>query len=275
MQGGESFAAALAEAEAAVPGEPVKSSLLELGMGESLVKDLIETAATVALPLMSPQASLRDAVRLVLRLMIPMATRAAEQKRRGRRRRPGGSGKSAAAPDSRKGGRGAPRERRLCDGHVDGRSGSISWRLEPSSHVRCRCRPRRADGSARHSRGGSPRSTSCRLAGRLPSVFSPAALLDSSLSISSMMTLPATLGAKPAAQMLRWMRRSARVRWRSPMPMKPISSGVAVQAACAFGLAPQYLLRSCRGRWPAPVDPAYLASTAAYDSIPGRLPPDR
>ena len=161
MQGGESFAAALAEAEAAVPGEPVEERLIQLGVGESLVKDLIETAATVALPVMSPQASLRDAVRLVLRLMIPMASELPSRNVAVAVVGPGGSGKSACCAGLLERGRESNSANVACATvSVDRRSGEHLMSLGSQIRVRCRystqtCRRY----CARHARKGSCCST--------------------------------------------------------------------------------------------------------------------
>jgi flagellar biosynthesis GTPase FlhF len=91
------------------------------------------------------------------------------------------------------------------------------------------------------------------------SVFSLATLLDTLSADLIMMTMPATLGAKPAAQMLRALRALGASALTITHADETDQLGVAVQAACAFGLAPEYLLTSRTGdERLIPIDPTSL-----------------
>ena len=76
----------------------------------------------------------------------------------------------------------------------------------------------------------------------------------------TILALPATLGAKPAAQLLEAMRPLGASALAITHADETDQLGVAVEAACAFDLAPEYLLDrgSARGGL-IQIDPAYLA----------------
>lgn len=262
MRGGESFAAALAEAEAAVPGEPVEEQLLAVGVGEALVKDLIETAATVALPLMSPQASLRDAVRLVVQLMIPMGRRLPSKDVAVALVGPGGSGKSVVCRELlRKGSSGAGAKVACATITTDPRSREHLLALAPHFSTPMPIADVDVQSILRATRreGLLLIDTPAVSPADRRSVFSLAGLLDTLSADLIMMTLPATLGAKPAAQMLRAMRALGASAMTITHADETDQLGVAVQAACAFGLAPEYLMTSRTGdERLVPVDPTSL-----------------
>ena len=262
MPGAESFAAALAEAEAAVPGEPVEEQLLAVGIGEPLVKDLIETAATIALPLMNPNASLKDAVRLVVQLMIPMGRRLPSKDVAVALVGPGGSGKSACARElvikgSESGGA------KVACARITGdvRSGQHLLTLEPQISKPMPVTDPDVQELLKATRreGLLLLDTPAVSPADRRSVFSLAALLDMLSADLIMMTMPATLGAKPAAQMLRALRALGASALTITHADETDQLGVAVQAACAFGLAPEYLLTSRTGdERLIPIDPTSL-----------------
>ncbi len=262
MRGAESFAAALAEAEAAVPGEPVEEQLLSVGVGEALVKDLVETAATVALPLMSPNASLRDAVRLVVQLMIPMGRQLPRTNVAVALVGPGGSGKSACCRELlRKGADGGVAKVACATITGDARSGGHMVTLEPHFSAPMPVADADVQGILRATRreGLLLLDTPAVSPADRRSVFSLAALLDTMSADLIMMAMPATLGAKPAAQMLRALRALGASAMAITHADETDQLGVAVQAACAFGLAPEYLLTSRTGdERLIPIDPTSL-----------------
>jgi flagellar biosynthesis GTPase FlhF len=87
-----------------------------------------------------------------------------------------------------------------------------------------------------------------------------AALLGSLRPDRVIVALPATLGPKPAVQLLEALRPLGASALAITHADETDQLGVAVQAACAFGLAPEYLLDRGRGRGGLiQVDPAYLA----------------
>jgi flagellar biosynthesis GTPase FlhF len=262
MRGAESFAAALAEAEAAVPGEPVEEQLLAVGLGEPLVKDLIDTAASVALPLMSPQASLRDAVRLVIQLMIPMGRQLPTKNVAVALVGPGGSGKSACCRELLRKGSVSGGSKVACATITDdARTGGQLVALEP--HFSTPMPVSDADVQsvlqAARQEGLLLIDTPAVSPADRRSVFSLATLLDTLSADLIMMTMPATLGAKPAAQMLRALRALGASALTITHADETDQLGVAVQAACAFGLAPEYLLTSRTGdERLIPIDPTSL-----------------
>jgi signal recognition particle GTPase len=74
------------------------------------------------------------------------------------------------------------------------------------------------------------------------------------------LALPATLGAKPAAQLLEALRPLGASALAITHADETDQLGVAVEAACAFRLAPTYLLgRGSRGDELTPLHPAHLA----------------
>jgi flagellar biosynthesis GTPase FlhF len=91
------------------------------------------------------------------------------------------------------------------------------------------------------------------------SVFALAELLEALSVDLVMMAMPATLGAKPAAQVLRSLRPLGASAMAITHADETDQLGVAVQAACAFGLAPQYLLSNpVGGQGLLAIDPDYL-----------------
>jgi flagellar biosynthesis protein FlhF len=239
----------------------VQRSLLDVGVGQDFIDELIGTAVAHTLAL-NPRLSLARAVHRTLRQRIPVcpplpatgATIAVVG--------PGGGGKTACCA----GLLGAYRRGGIlpaaCATIVGGAGGELAMLLSPhvleptavtaphASRVLCRAREEGmllldmpplspADG---------------------PAIDTLAALLDELEPDRVVVALPATLGARPAAQLLEALR-----------PLQPSALaithadatdqlGVAVQAACMFGLAPEYLLdRTGSHGGLTAIDPTYLA----------------
>ncbi len=302
-QNGDPFAAALAEAEAAVlptassplapsatelaatnapvspqggaaaPSQPVaprgraraqiEESLLGFGVGEPLVRELIETAAAHVLPLMPARASLARAVHRTIAQRIPSigplpvgsATIAVVG--------PGGSGKTACCAALLE----AYRERSTLPAACatilpSGAPGELQALLSPAvleptpiaaPEVAQALRDARAEGLLLLDLPAlSPTDRG--------SIKAFAALLRSLDPDRVIVALPATLGAKPVSQLLEALRPLGANALAITHADETDQLGVAVEAACAFDLAPQYLLDRGRGRGGLlQIDPAYLA----------------
>ena len=259
------FAAALAEAEAAVPapalhmpraGAPpagrartaIERALGGAGMSEAFVRELIEAASAHVLPLMSGRPSLARAVHAALVQRIPgcaplPAGGGAIAVVGG-----GGAGKSACCAALL----GAYRKR----GTLPAACAPLA--LEASAAERAALRETRAQGVLLLDTPAlSPADPAAigALAGTLGELRPERVLL----------ALPATLGARPTAQLLAAL---------APLGVNALATthadetdqlGVAVQSACELGVPPVHLLRrperarAGAGVALAPTDPADLA----------------
>lgn len=286
---GGAFKAALAEAEAATNPPPasapdaaatssqgaaasqvsrsrardaIAGRLLDVGVGEQFVRELLEAATAHVMPLAPARTSLSCAVKMALQQRIPVP-------------RPlpagnativvvgaGGSGKTSCCAALL----GAYRKRSAlpaaCVTIAEGaQRGALELLLSP--HV-----PQPVPVS-------DPQAVAALLAAREEGVVlvdtpavSPAdrsgiralgALLADMRADRVVLALPATLGAKPAAQLLEALR---------PLNVDTVAIthtdetdqlGVAVDVACNAGLAPVYTLERGRGTGLAGVDPSELA----------------
>ena len=294
-QAGDPFAAALAEAEAAVlpassrhlqqtaptpspkpattetptlaprgrARSKIEESLLGYGLGEDLVRELIETAAAHVLPLMPGRSSLASAVHRTLVQRIPAAPPLPVGSATIALVGPGGSGKTACCAALLD----AYRERSTlpaaCATILPGSTrGELEVLLSPhvleptplaASEVTQALRGAREDGLLLLDLPTlSPADRS--------SIRSLATLLESQAPDRVILALPATLGAKPAAQLLEALRPLGASALAITHADETDQLGVAVEAACSFGLAPEYLLDRGSGRGGLiQIDPAYLA----------------
>jgi flagellar biosynthesis GTPase FlhF len=264
------YAAAGAPATGTQPAAPrgraraqIEASLLGFGVGEPLVRELIETAAAHVLPLMPARSSLARAVHRTIAQRIPSiaplpvggATIAVVG--------PGGSGKTACCAALLE----AYRERSTLPAACatvlpGGAQGGLEVLfsptvLEPTAiaapEVAQALRAAREEGLLLLDLPAlSPADRG--------SIKAIAALLRSLKPDRVIVALPATLGAKPAAQLLEALRPLDAGALAITHADETDQLGVAVEAACAFDLAPEYLLDRGRDRAGLmQIDPAYLA----------------
>lgn len=259
---GDSFAAALAQAEEAFPRSGIEERLFELGVGEQLVAELVEIASRETLGLLSPEASLADAVRLVLRVRIPrcapLPTRSATIALVG----PGGSGKTAVCTALIENHRKHEPQPVACASVVAReRPGGHAMLLAPEILEPTPIADPHAAGALRSARenGLLLLDMPSVSPGDRGSVYDLAALLDTLQPDRVVLALPATLGARPAAQLLQAMRPLGASAIAITHADETDQLGVAVDAACAFGLAPEYLLDYSHQDGLLRIDPAYLA----------------
>jgi flagellar biosynthesis GTPase FlhF len=207
--------------------EEIERTLLAVGMGEELVRELIEGATAHVLPLMPASTSLAQAVRTALVQRIPAC-------------RPlpaggaaiavvgaGGSGKSACCAALAE----AYREHGVLPVTC------VAIAPEPTHSAP-------AEPALREARAGSlllldtPPLSSANPA----SIAALAELLTELAPDRVVLALPATLGATPAAQLLQALRPLNANALAVTHADETDQLGVAVQAACTFGPAPLYLL---------------------------------
>jgi flagellar biosynthesis GTPase FlhF len=241
----------------------IEASLLGFGVGEPLVRELIETAAAHVLPLMPARSSLARAVQRTIAQRIPSiaplpvgsATIAVVG--------PGGSGKTACCAALLE----AYRERStlpaacvtVLPGEAQGELRALfsPTVLEPTPiaapEVATALGAARAEGLLLLDLPAlSPTDRG--------SIKAFTTLLRSLKPDRVIVALPATLGAKPVAQLLEALRPLGASALAITHADETDQLGVAVEAACAFDLAPEYLLDRGRGRdGLIQIDPAYLA----------------
>ncbi|HEY3760011.1 MAG TPA: hypothetical protein VGL37_09625 [Solirubrobacteraceae bacterium] len=302
-QNGDPFAAALAEAEAAVlpavsavplaraaehtdlsssasppvgastPSQSVaprgraraeiEASLLGFGVGEPLVRELIETAAAHVLPLMPARSSLARAVQRTIAQRIPSIAPLPVGSAVIAVVGPGGSGKTACCAALLE----AYRERSTlpaaCATVLTGETpGELRALLSPvvleptpiaAPEVEQALHTARAEGLLLLDLPAlSPNDRG--------SIKAVAALLRSLEPDRVVVALPATLGAKPVAQLLDALRPLGASALAITHADETDQLGVAVEAACAFDIAPDYLLDRGRDRGGLiQIDPVYLA----------------
>jgi flagellar biosynthesis GTPase FlhF len=241
----------------------IEASLLGFGVGEPLVRELIETAAAHVLPLMPARSSLARAVHRTIAQRIPSASPLPVGNATIALVGPGGSGKTACCAALLE----AYRERSTlpaaCATVLAGAArGELEvlfspTLLEPTPVAA----PQVAQALSEAREAGlllldlpalSPADRG--------SIRAFATLLGSLAPDRVIVALPATLGAKQAAQLLEALRPLGASALAITHADETDQLGVAVEAACAFGLAPEYLLDRGRGRGGLiQIDPAYLA----------------
>jgi flagellar biosynthesis GTPase FlhF len=241
----------------------IEESLLGYGLGEALVRELIETAAAHVLPLMPARSSLASAVGRTITQRIPTAPPLPVGSTTIALVGPGGSGKTACCAGLLD----AYRERSTlpaaCASILPGSErGELEALLSPQVLDPTPIATPQVAQALREARENG------LLLLDLPTL-SPAdrnsiractELLESQAPDRVIIALPATFGAKPAAQLLEALRPLGASALAITHADETDQLGVAVEAACAFGLAPEYLLDRSSGRGGLiQIDPAYLA----------------
>lgn len=241
-----SFAAAVATSPVPTDRDEIERALRAVGIGEELVQELIEAAITHVLPLMPPATSLAGAVHTTLTQMIPASRPLPAAGAAIAVVGAGGSGKSACCAALVE----AYREHSTLPATCVMVSPDTELLDEPT------LRETRAQGLLLL-------DTPTVSGADLRSIDALAELLAQLRPDRVVLALPATLGATPAAQLLAAL---------GPLQANALAIthadetdqlGVAVQTACAFGLAPIHLLaraesapRSWALSW---IDPSLLA----------------
>ena len=228
----------------------VERSLSRLGVGEELARELIEGAIAHTLPL-APRAGLAQAVRLTLARRIPVA-------------RPlpssgalivlvggGGSGKTTCCASLL----GAYRSGSVLPASyasvLSSAEGELQLILSPQIVKPAGARTVRAQRALRvaRDRGLAILDTpSVSPAGRAE-IRELARLVAALEPERVVVALPATLGAVAAAQLLRALVPLGANSMAITHADETDQVGVAVEAACSFGLAPEYLLERGRPGW--------------------------
>jgi flagellar biosynthesis GTPase FlhF len=230
------------------PAEPsahaeIEQMLRSVGIGEQLMQELIEAAITHALPLMAPSTSLAQAVHTALTQMIPASRPLPAAGAAIAVVGAGGSGKSAC-----------------CAALVD------AYREHSTLPATCitvapdTALDEPALSAARA--GGLLLLDTPTVSGADPgSIDALAELLAELQPDRVVLALPATLGATPAAQLLEALGPLRADALAITHADETDQLGVAVQTACAFGLAPVHLLaRAEHGAWALTgIDPFLLA----------------
>ncbi len=233
----------------------VARSLQRLGIGEELTRELIDSASAHALAL-APRAGLAQAVRATLAQRIPVApplpTKGAAIVVVGA----GGAGKTtccAALLGAYRKGSSLPASfATITRDPASAPSGELRMILSPYIMKPSPARAPRALRALRRARGDgvaildtpslSPSDRSgIRELARLLTELKPERVV---------VALPATLGATAAAQLLQALKPLGANALAVTHADETDQIGVAVEAACRFGLAPEYLLESARtGGW--------------------------
>ncbi len=241
----------------------IEASLLGFGVGEPLVRELIETAAAHVLPLMPARSSLARAVHRTIAQRIPSASPLPVGNATIALVGPGGSGKTACCAALLEAYRDRSTLPAACATVLAGAArGELEVLLSPSV-----LEPAPVAAPQVVQALGAAREEGLLLLD-LPalspadrgSIRAFATLLGSLAPDRVIVALPATLGAKQAAQLLEALRPLGASALAITHADETDQLGVAVEAACAFGLAPEYLLDRGRGRGGLiQIDPAYLA----------------
>ncbi len=222
----------------------IEERLLGCGMGEAVVRELIETAAAHTLPLMPARTSLASAVQRTLAQRIPAVAPLPVGGATVALVGPGGSGKTTCGRALVQVYESRSTVTALCAQVAAGEE-----RDEPCVLL---------DTDAEPAPVAAPQTAQMLRAAReqgllvldLPSISpadrgairAQAALLETIKPDRTVLALPATLGARAATQLLEAL---------SPLAVDALAIthadetdqlGVAVETACAFGLAPAYLL---------------------------------
>jgi hypothetical protein len=221
----------------------VEQTLRAVGIGEELVQQLIEAADTHVLALMPPSTSLAQAVRTALTQTIPAS-------------RPLPAGGAAIAVV----GAGGSGKSACCAALVD------AYREHSTLPATCvAVSPDTAldEPALREARAqGLLLLDTPTVSGADPtSIQALAELLEQLRPDRVVLALPATLGATPAAQLLEALGPLRADALAITHADETDQLGVAVQTACAFGLAPIHLLaRAEQGAWDLTrIDPFLLA----------------
>ncbi|HYM54994.1 MAG TPA: hypothetical protein VES97_06505 [Solirubrobacteraceae bacterium] len=241
----------------------VQRSLQRLGVSEAFARELIDGASAHALPL-APRAGLAQAVRSTLVQRIPVASPLPTQGAAVVVVGPGGSGKTTCCAALLGAYRKSSTLPASCATLTRGSErGELLLILSPQIVKPTTASAPRALGALRRARGDG-------LAILDTPALSPAdkagirelALLVGALEPERVVVaLPATLGATAAAQLLGALRPLGANALAVTHADETDQIGVAIEAACRFGLAPEYMLDRARsGGWRlSRVDPTALA----------------
>jgi flagellar biosynthesis GTPase FlhF len=242
----------------------IERQLHELGIGEELTAELIATATTHILPL-APRAGLIQAVRSALVQRIPVApplpTRGAAIALVG----PGGAGKTSCCAALL----GAYRRSSIlpasCATLLEGaKRGELQMLLSPHLMRPTPIERARAVRTLRKTRerGLLAIDTPPMSVGDRAAIRNLAGLLRELQPERVVVVLPATLGAAATAQLLEALRPLGANALAVTHVDETDQIGVAVEAACRFALAPEYVLNRPRtGGWGlSRIDPTGLAA---------------
>jgi flagellar biosynthesis GTPase FlhF len=241
----------------------IEDSLLGFGVEEALVRELIETAGAHVLPLMPARTSLARAVHRTIAQRIPSTPPLPVGSATIALVGPGGSGKTACCAALLD----AYRERSTlpaaCATIVPGAArGELAALLSPQILEPTPVAAPQVAEALRNAReeGLLLLDLPALSPSDRASIRTCAALLEAIAPDRVILALPATLGYKPAAQLLEALRPLGASALAITHADETDQLGVAVQTACTFGLAPEYLLDRGRGRGGLiQIDPAYLA----------------
>jgi flagellar biosynthesis GTPase FlhF len=242
----------------------IQKQLIALGVGEQFAADLIDGAATHILPL-APQAGLTQAVRsgLIQRIPVasPLPTRGAAIALVG----PGGAGKTSCAAALLGAYRKSSPLPASCATLVrGGKPGELQMLLSPYVMKLTSIESSRAVRALRKTRGEGLLviDTPPLSPGDRSGIRKLAGLLGELKPERVVIVLPATLGAVAAAQLLQALRPLGANSLAVTHADETDQIGVAVEVACKFGLAPEYMLdRGRSGGWRVGrMDPTGLAA---------------
>jgi flagellar biosynthesis GTPase FlhF len=226
----------------------IQKQLIDLGVGEQFAAELIDGAATHILPL-APQAGLPQAVRsgLIQRIPVapPLPTRGAAIALVG----PGGAGKTSCAAALLGAYRKSSSLPASCATLVRGaKSGELRMLLSPYVMKPASIESSRALRALRKTRaeGLLVIDTPALSPGDRSGMRKLAVLLGELKPERVVVVLPATLGAVATAQLLQALRPLGANALAVTHADETDQIGVAIEAACTFGLAPEYILD--RGR---------------------------
>ncbi len=240
----------------------VERSLLRVGISEDLAHDLIDGASAHTLPL-APRLGLAQAVRTTLAQRIPVAPALPAQGAAIVLVGAGGAGKTAccaALLGAYRSGSTLP----ASFATLTREEGELQMLLSPQIMKPVPAAGPRAVRALRKSRGAGlalvdtpPLSPPDRA-----HIRELASLLAKLAPERVLVALPATLGAKAASQLLTALRPLGANSLVVTHADETDQLGVAVEAACSFGLAPEYILERARsGGWRiARLDPSALAT---------------
>jgi flagellar biosynthesis GTPase FlhF len=241
----------------------VARSLKRCGIGDELAQELIDGASAHALAL-SPRAGLAQAVRATLAQRIPVAPPLPSKGAAIVLVGPGGTGKTtccSALLNAYRRGSSLPAS--FATVTHGGERGELMMILSPIIMKPSPARTPRAVRALRKAQSegvvvvDTPSLSPADRAG----VRNLAQLLSELEPERVVVTLPATLGATAAAQLLQALKPLGANSLAVTHADETDQLGVAVEAACRFGLAPEYLLeRAAAGGWRLRrVDPTALA----------------
>jgi flagellar biosynthesis GTPase FlhF len=244
--------------------DSVERTLLGIGFDEQAIRELLEAATAHVLPTLPPRTSLAHAVQRALAQRIPRVRALPTGNATIAVIGPGGSGKTtfcAALLDAYEKRSTLPALGARIVAH-ERRGGRLALLADPRGPQSIALEGSQARAALRAAReaGVVVLDTPALSCAEPQSIATLGALLGELRPDRIVLTLPATLGAKPAAQLLEALRPLAADTLAITHHEETDQLGVAVAAACAFDLAPTYLLgRGRAGAALTQLDPAELA----------------